>query len=796
MRENGRIMFLPALFALSVTLPAAPEAAATAYFERKVRPLLIARCYGCHSTTARKPRSGLLLDSRKGWVVGGSRGPAIVPGDPAASLVVKAVRYSDPDLRMPPKGKLSDVEVGILERWIANGAADPRDGSLATGSPTVAGGHDFWSFQPLAEVRLPAVDDTTWPRTDVDAFLLARLEAEGLQPVQDASRRILARRIHFALTGLPPTPEAIRAFVTDDSPNALERLVDQLLGSPRFGERWGQHWLDAARFAESSGGGRSLMLKNAWRYRDYVIAAFNSDKPYDRFVTEQIAGDLLPFDNAAERDDNLVATGYLALGPTNYELQDKDLLRMEVVDEQIDTIGRTFLSMTLGCARCHDHKFDPVPTTDYYALAGIFRSTKTLIPGNVSGYVERTLSTDPPHQAAHDRYNSDLAALNKGLAEARETHTKLQAGLTDDDAAGVKSAELGRLVATIQDLKKRLATLKKTAPPPLPKTMSVREEEATGDWHVLLRGGIRDLGPTVQRGFLTAMERSGLAAKPKLAAGHSGRLELARWLTAEENALAARVIVNRVWHHLFDNGLVRTTDNFGHTGEAPSHPDLLDYLARKFLSDGRSIKRLVRHLVLSRSYGLAATAPDASDPDNRLLSRAPRKRIDAEELRDTLLAVSGLLDAAAGGLTIRRFSLYDLGYEFDTRRRSVYIPRFRNSIHEVLDIFDAANPNLVTGRRSESTLATQALFLLNSPLVAKAARHAAAGLMSTGLPLEDSIDQAYLETLGRPPSSSEREISLRHLRQDGTSPHEPPAEGLWADLYQVLFGCLDFRYLH
>ena len=788
------------LFLLTLTFPAAPEAERTTEFERKVRPLLVAQCYGCHSEAAGKRRGDLLLDRRSGWVEGGSRGPAIVPGNPEASLLLHAVSYKDPKLRMPPKGKLSPAELSILERWISSGApapragaTSPREGATPNDAPPTPERDDFWSFQPLTTPFVPDVEDKAWPRTEVDRFLLARLEREGIAPVADASRGALVRRLYFDLVGLPPSPDAITGFVSDASPDALERLVDRLIGSPRFGERWGQHWLDAARFAESSGGGRSLMFRNAWRYRDYVIDSFNRDKPYDRFVLEQIAGDLLPYESAVQRDEQITATAYLTLGPTNYELQDKTLLRMEVVDEQIDTVGRTFLAMTLGCARCHDHKFDPIPTADYYALAGIFRSTKTITPGNVSGYVERPLSTTPEHQAAHDRHRRETADLNKQLTEAREAHQQLTAESSTVQQEDRKE-QIRHVTRTIGDLKERLAALKKDAPRPIPRTMSVRDEETPEDWHVLVRGGVRDLGPKIRRGFLTALEPVGLSATAELSSEHSGRLELARWLVDARNSLASRVVVNRIWHHLFGEGLVRTTDNFGHKGELPSHPALLDHLARRFIEDGRSVKRLVREVVLSRAYGLAAAPPAATDPENRLCSRARRKRIDAEGLRDGLLAVSGLLDGTAGGLTIRKFSEYDLGYEFDTRRRSIYVPRFRNAVHEVFEIFDAATPNVVTGRRPESTLATQALYLLNSPLITRASKTAAARLVNSRLGVDDALHRVYLETLGRPPSSEEYKLSLRHL---GTSREAPEVlEERWSEIYHALFASLDFRYLH
>ena len=952
-----------------------PTSSQLDFFEKKVRPLLIERCYKCHSARNEKPKGGLLLDSRDGWAKGGESGPAVVPRKPDESRLIVAVRYRDKDLQMPPKNKLSEEEIAVLVEWVKMGAPDPRRTTVAVSSAKpidIEKGRKFWAFQPHRKRPVPETLNTDWPRTDIDRFILARIDAAGLHPAPDADRQTLIRRASFDLTGLPPTIEQIDAFLRDRSPDAFEKVVNRLLESKHFGERWGRHWLDVARFAESSGGGRSLMFKNAWRFRDYVIASYNSDKPFNRFISEQVAGDLLPSSNPKQRAEQLAAAGFLALGPTNYEQQDKELLRMEVVDEQIDTMGRAFLGMTLGCARCHDHKFDPIPTADYYALAGIFRSTQTLTPGNVSGYIERELPLEGEQRATWERYQKELKDIEAKLSSARaelvklgggkgvsvartrlknpvrselmgfvvdnneatligswkrSTHTRgfLEDGYIHDEntekgrksvtfnpnlpaaghyevrisytpgtnrasnvpvtvhfqggqktirinekleppikgcfvslgvyqfTAGMDSvvvisneqtnghviadaaqfipivpaaiaqkakAKTGTAKAEAADskqlprdkkekmqkreaaqalvnrLRAALNAMKQKASAQLQKTMSVRDEAKPGDWHVHIRGGIRNLGAIVPRGFIqVATTRS---APPVIPNEQSGRLELAEWLTNPSNPLPARVYVNRVWHYLFGAGLVRTTDNFGKMGERPSHPDLLDYLALHFIEIGWSTKKLIRAIMLSKVYQQSTAQNSktaATDPENRLLSHANRRRLDAEAIRDTILFVSGRLDTTQGGLTIRKITQYDLGYQFDTRRRSVYVPFFRNSILEIFEVFDVANPNMVTGRRTTSTLATQALFMMNSPFVNEESKHAAKRLLAaTGLDETKRIRLAYRRGIGRTPTKTEIELARQYLESVGSSKQN--RLDAWAGLCQTLFACLDFRHLN
>lgn len=911
-----------------------------AFFEQHVRPLLIEHCYECHSAEADTLEGGLALDSKPGWMAGGDSGPAIVAGEPDESPLLEALRYES--YEMPPRGKLPDEVIAKIETWIAMGAPDPRveapsNTPTAQKQPTIdwEQARAFWSFQPARRHELPAVTDTAWPRDSIDRFVLAKIEAAGLRPATDADRATLLRRATYDLIGLPPSPAEIDAFCEDTSPGAFERVINRLLSSPHFGERWGRHWLDIARYAESTGGGRSLLYEAAWRYRDYVIGAFNADKPFDRFIVEQIAGDLLPYDDYRQGRDQLVATGFLALGPSNYELQDKAQLRADVIDEQVDTTGRAFLGMTLGCARCHDHKFDPVPTTDYYALAGIFRSTRSVIDANVSSWVKRPLPLPPEAQRVVDEHTAAIAKLERRAKELKREHDELTAQLSiltldDGDAAltgtwrtsnsvkpfvgesyryatgngsqavyefmvphagqydirvtytphenrssktqysvshvdGITTVhvdqtaspslgsnhaspytslgrftfkpdepatvmvstvggpgtvvadavqlihvdtqddKMAKLAVTEQQMAKLDAKREKLAKsaPPAPEAVTVEEHEECGDYQVCIRGDIRNLGDTVPRGFLTVATNG---SPLEIADGSSGRLELAQWIASAENPLTARVAANRVWQHLLGQGLVRTVDNFGVMGEAPSHPQLLDYLAVRLVDHGWSFKSLIREIMLSRTYQLASmTTADAmrADPDNRLLSHQNRRRLDAEAIRDSMLSLSGELDLTPGGNTVRDGTKKEYGYAFEETRRSVYLPVFRNQLHDLFAVFDFPDPNLSIGRRNVSTLATQSLFLLNSGFAIDRSHLAAQRLLDeTSLSDEERLVRLYRLALARPPSTEEQQLGLAFLgpvlhETEEESEDEFSARRLehWAALCQSVMACVDYRYL-
>ena len=739
------------------------------FFEKHIRPLLIQHCYECHSADAKKLKANLSLDTRQGWESGGDSGPAIIPGKPEESLLIKAVSHVNGDLEMPPKTKLPDQDIARLREWITMGAPDPREGALDRKRDKfdLTEGRKFWAFQPVVDHPEPSVKDTNWPADSIDRFILARLEKESLKPAALAPPATLLRRVYFDLIGLPPSPQEMSEFLADPSTKAFEKVVDDLLARPEFGERWGRHWLDVARFAESSGGGRSMVFPDAWRFRDYIIRSFNNDKPFDRLIREHLAGDILPTSSLEKKNEALIGSGYLVLGPMNYELQDHELLKAEFVDEQIDTVGRTFLGMTLGCARCHDHKFDPIPTSDYYSLAGIFESTRSMGRGSAASGVTSFATTklDVPETPERTALQKKIAGLSKQIAEFKKEEKP--------PADKIKKLEKER--------KSLSSKLKKGEP----VTMAADEADQIGDAHIRIRGQVRNRGKKVPRGFLTvAMEPD---RKPTIPADQSGRLQLANWIASPDHPLTARVMANRIWKHLLGEGLVRTTDNFGRTGELPSHPELLDHLALRFTKNNWSVKSLIRAIVLSKTYRQSSQVNHDLDPENRLLGRAHRKRLEGEAIRDTILVVSQQLDPTRGGLTMRKTGQYDLNYKFNTKRRSVYVPWFRNSTLDLFEVFDVANANLVVGRRTVTNLPTQALFMMNSPFIREQAGHTAKRLLAE----KATIEQAYQLILSRPPTKSERLSTKSFL--DGFSSDKQ--EEAWAQLCQTLFACLDFRFV-
>ena len=742
------------------------------FFESKVRPLLVEHCMECHGE--KKAKGGLRLDHRGGWETGGDSGPALVPGDPDASLLIKAARYRDDKLAMPPEQKLPDAAIAVLEEWVRRGAPDPRTEAPEKASQpaamTVEAGRRFWAWQPVRKPAVPDVRDKAWPRNEVDRFVLAELERRGLTPGPEASPRALARRLHLVLTGLPPSPEEAAAARVPDAAD--------LMASPHHGERMAAHWLDAVRFAESSGGGRTLLFKDAWKFRDWAVRAFNEDRPLPAMIREMIAGDLLPAESPAQREQQLIATAFLALGPTNYEEQDKQQLRFDIIDEQIDTIGKVFMGQTLGCARCHDHKFDPVTQRDYYGLAGIFASTRTLhnYTDNVARWIEAPLPVSAGEEEQHAAHDALISTQSK-VVEALRAQKPDGAEKTDPDL----KAEI-----------KKLTALKKAAPP-RPVAMAVAEEKKPGGTEVRVRGLVHQKGALVPRSTPAVAGPS-----PEFPADQSGRLQLAEWLGSASHPLTARVHVNRVWCWLTGEGLVRTVDNFGVTGSPPTHPALLDWLAARFVEEGWSTRWLVREIVSSRTWRLASGAPPESDPDNLWLARAHRRRLDAGQLRDAILAAAGTLDRTVGGPNIEGAGVIDAndtssqnveyGYLFKDTRRSLYTPAFRNRRHELFELFDFADINAPVGRRHASTVAPQALFLLNSPFIHSQARRAAERLLAERGNDPDRMERAFFLTVGRPLSDAERTTLTAALEAAAT-----PLEG-WTHAFAALFGCLDFRY--
>ena len=773
-----------------------------AYFEKHIRPLLANRCYSCHSSRAKKREGGLLLDRREGWSEGGDNGVAIVPGDANASLLIQAVRYANADLQMPPDKSLSKEEISRLERWVEIGAPDPRDDSeiekLARDDPSdPIAGREHWAFRPLSETPLPHIAANDWPNSAIDAYTLASLEAASLRPAPAADRRTLVRRVYLQLVGLPPTPEQVATFLADDRPDVLERLVDSLLNSPQFGERWGRHWLDLARYADSNGLDENFLFREAWRYRNWVIDAVNADMPFDRYVLEQIAGDLLPYDSIEQRDRQRIAAGFLVVGP-KVLLGNNDMeRRMDVADEQIDTIGKTILGQTLGCARCHDHKFDPVPTADYYALAGIMTSTEVMERRYMLGQqrlMERLVglgSDGDKSDGAYEKYwreHKTLQANQKRAATALELLKKGdEAGLValakqHADAIADAALETSRTAAERIKAQEALVAERTAAatPPSIPpRAMIPRDVEAPADEAIRLAGQFDRLGEKVPRGFLRVVSN----APTEISKGQSGRIELGRWLTDTNigaGHVAARVLANRIWHHLIGRGIVRTVDNFGRTGEAPSHPELLDYLAGQLVESNWSIKALVRKIVLSQTFCMSSRhdqASHAADPENRLLWRAHRRRLDPEALRDSMRRAAGTLDLKPMDSSV--WYLGDqataVGDNKNRRRtdfpcRSVYLPVIRNDLPELFDVFDFADPHTTTGMRSQTMVATQGLFILNDDSVMAAAEALARSLLTleASHDQESLIDQMFERILNAQPTTDERAALLSFILQTET----------------------------
>jgi mono/diheme cytochrome c family protein len=676
------------------------------FFEQHIRPLFVTHCYSCHSREAKKIRGGLLLDSREGWSKGGDSGPALVPGEPERSLLLHAVHYTD-DLKMPPKGKLPDRDIELLTRWVRRGAPDPR-AAPATPAPRALGveeGRRHWAFQPLRVTPAPPVADGSWCRTPVDRFVLAKLEAKGLRPNPVADRRTLVRRLYFDLLGLPPAPEEIEAFVRDPDPHAYEKLVQRLLASPHYGERWARHWMDVARFGESHGYEQDYDRPYAYPYRDFLIQALNANMPYDQFVRWQVAGDEL----APDRPVALAATGFLGGGPFPTQLTEAEFesARYDELDDMAGTTGQAFLGLSVGCARCHDHKYDPIPTRDYYRLASTFTTT-------IRSEIDLTLR--PGEKPAKVQVTSE------GFE-----HTKHHA-----DERGF--------------------------PHFYPQT------------YFLQRGDPNQKQGVATQGFLAVLERNGkdesfwrVPPPPGWKRTSFRRAALARWLTDADNGaghLAARVVVNRLWQHHFGRGLVATPNDFGAQGEPPSHPELLDWLADDLIRHGWRLKRLHELLVTSAVYRQSGAFDEERariDRDNRYQWRRTPRRLEAEAIRDAMLETAGLLDAR----------MYGPGnLDPAMRRRSVYFFIKRSQLIPMMMLFDWPEHLTSIGARATTTVAPQALLFLNSPQC----RQYGVGLANRvlGLPAEAAVERAYQLAVGRSPEPIERQRALAFLNAGRT----------------------------
>ena len=836
------------LFGARCACPAAePTKAQLEFFENKIRPVFADNCYKCHSPAKGKVKGGLELDWKGGWEKGGDSGPAIVPGDPENSLLIKAVRYTDPDLQMPPKGeKLSEAQINDLIAWIKMGAPDSRAARPATETAAYGGnGKDHWAFKPVHKPQPPAIQNVAWVKNDLDRFILAKLEEKGMAPNEPADKRTLIRRAYYDLIGLPPTPEESVEFLNDDSPLAFEKVVDRLLASPHYGERWGRHWLDVARYSDAKGQfdrrRESSIYPYAWTFRDYVVKAFNDDKPYDRFVLEQLAADKV---NLGGDRSALAALGFLTVGD-HFNGNPND-----VINDRIDVTSKAFLGLTVSCARCHDHKFDPIPQADYYSLHGIFASSvepavepviaggnadtnrqdylakraemdgriqnvETQIVTTVFGEYRRLagvylcatemplkdreaylsgsganaellknwqrllkaggrqaaaifgpwnfLSRIPPGRFAiqaprflanldtHERarqLNPHVVQAFKGakprsMAEVAGIYGSLfakndpawQATL----AAALSDASLrvlpNRQRAQVFALREQSDMLEMVHPGAPARAMVLEDSPAPKDSPIFIRGEAENQGNIVARRFLEALSAPN---RPAFTNG-SGRLELAQAIANKKNPLTARVMVNRVWLHHFGEGIVTTPDDFGNQSAPPSHPELLDYLATRFMEEGWSLKKLHKMILLSATYQQSShnnPAYAAKDPFNRLLWRANVRRLEFEPLRDSILYLGGKLDLTVGGhpidlsegthMTQKRFlailNRYGKINLPTAPRRTIYGYIDRADLVEVLNTFDFASPDMPMGRRYETTVPQQALFLMNSPLVIEQVR--------------------------------------------------------------------------
>lgn len=881
-------------FALDEAAPK-PTAEQLEFFEKKIRPVLADNCYKCHSEKAEKLRGGLLLDTREGTRRGGDNGPAVVPGDLKESLLIDAIRYANKDTAMPPEksgGKLPDAVIADFEAWVKMGAPDPRDGPAKVVKKYDADeARKWWSFQPVIKPAAPQPTNPAWAQTDIDRFVLAGLEAKGLKPVADADRATLIRRVYFDLIGLPPSLKEIDDFITDKSPDAFAKVVDRLLASPQFGERWGRHWLDVARYAESSGKDVNIAFPHAWRYRDYVIGSFNADKPYDQFIREQIAGDLLPAKDDRQRADQLIGTGFLAIGAKGLNERNPKQFAMDLADEQIDTMSQAMLGLTIACARCHDHKFDPISQREYYSMAGIFLSTETrygTIPaiqnGNASTLVELPAAAELPAIKAKQT-PAERARLELEFADAKKKREEMvsegirlrqaqQSGKAEEGNPALRFVQIQQSVARaayfeeelksfdesgdakafcmgVQDKPTRTEAMKqfggmfgrgmRGGPEGMRAMMAERMKtgqpfrrpsgyEAIADSPLLARGDVEKPGERVPRGFPAVLTPS---AAPEIPASTSGRRELADWLASAQNPLTARVMANRTWHWLFGRGIVESVDNFGTMGQKPANQALLDHLAARFVENGWSTKKLIREIVLSHAYQLSSAHDDkafAADPENTLVWRMSKRRLDAECVRDAMLAVAGNLDlqppvgsligragngpigGPARGVGIREEQIINAGGSM----RSVYLPIARDVIPDALAVFDFSEPSLVTGARETTNVPSQALYMLNSEFVATQASRLAERVM-TAYPagpnggaaanFDSRLKYAYWLVFGRSPDLVERTAASNFLgkfpsnwsKGDSSEPAMRDAADIkaaWTSLCRALFASAGFRYLN
>ena len=780
-----------------------------AFFESKIRPALSKYCYECHAE-GEKIKGGLRVDYRDGLIHGGDSGAAIVPGDLEKSLLYTSITWADDDYEMPPKRKLPESVISDFKKWIEMGAPDPRvpDEVVVKSEIDIEKGKEFWAFQKPKSVTVPKVKNLTWSESAVDQFVLAKLEEAGLEPAGEARPEELLRRLSFDLIGLPPTIEEIERYAKawkEDPAAAYEAKVDELLGRKQFGERWGKHWLDVARYADSSGKEVNQPFPMAWRYRDYVIDSINEDKPYDRFLTEQIAGDLLPIKDDEEWQENLIATGFLAVGPKGLGERNPRQFSMDLADEQIDAMSQAVLGLTVSCARCHDHKSDPIPTADYYSLAGVFLSTKThfgtvnlAVSRRATTLLELPLKDDKPVEKLSERemefMRDRVADLEKQLAEGAQANRQ-------NRMQGNAAANLIRIRSTLSIARSRLAMFDDEGNAK-PFAMGVQDLDRPVDATVLIRGELDKPAQQVERGFLQVLGVEGQDCPDDA----SGRLELAKWLTSEENPLTSRVMVNRIWGKLFGKGIVGSMDNFGASGELPSHPELLDHLALEFVKEGWSMKTMIRELVMTKSYRMASTyrlEAFEKDPENRLQWRHSPRRLDAEEIRDAMLLLAGELDGERPlgtvfnqGARLRGLRIDESVVNQDADYRSVYLPTTRDVLPEALALFDGVDGNIVAGQREQTNVPGQALYMMNSSFVMKQSEEMSRVLSDQAEDREEFVRLAFLNSFGRVPRAEEMKAAKEFFRRFRSYQDEEDVEAMMAAFCQGLIGSAEFRYLN
>jgi hypothetical protein len=773
------------------------------FFEKKIRPVLVERCYGCHSAQAKSVMGGLRLDSKQGMLRGGdSNKPAVTAGDLEKSRLAIAIQRRT-SLKMPPDGPLTDQQVLDFEEWIKMGAPDPRPAEKPLPAPyDFEKAKKFWSFQPVKDPAPPHVTGTAWNQNPVDRFVKAKLDEKKLTPAGVASKRALIRRATFDLTGLPPTPDDIAAFIADSSPDAFDKVIDRLLASQQYGERWGRHWLDVVRYADTAGDNADFPVPDGYRYRNWVIHAFNDDMPYTEFLKEQIAGDLLPVRKdfsdkpmAEDRNAKIVATGYLAMARRFGSSAGEFHL---TIDDTIDNLGKAMLGLSVSCARCHDHKFDPIGSRDYYALYGIFQSTTYPFPGteiypHAKDFV--ALTGEKGAKQLKD-YQEEMSALEHRIQAFNDGKEGKELSKEDKDKE-------------VQRMKDRIATLERNAPN-VARAYAVSEGKPANA-HIQRKGDPTKKGEEVPRGFLEVLGGQVLPPDEK----GSGRRELAEWITDASNPLTARVMVNRIWQHHFGSGIVATPNDFGARGEAPVNAELLDWLASRFRESNYSVKAMHRLIMKTRAYRMASDMDEIAtrantkiDPKNAFLWRFDRRRLDAEEVRDAMLAFAGDLDMSMGGphpfppeITFRYTQHKQFFAVYDTHQRSVYVMQQRLKKDPFLGTFDNADPNASTPARTPQETSLQALAVLNSAFVDEQADLLAvrSGMAFSTDP--ERITYSYRLVYGRTPSTDELQdcekylVRARVAYKDSGLPADRQPRAVLASLMHVLLASDEFVFV-